>query len=505
MIGSEEPRIYTPPLRELTPETSLGFAVIEFAEEVLDMEVLPWQRWLLIHALELTEDGLFRFRVVLVLVARQNGKTFLAVILSLFFMYVLQVPLTLGTAQSVELSEETWDDALTTAEGIPELQAEIIHVSRSNGAKAFELRDGQKYKIAAATRKGGRGKASNLVLMDEMREQTNWDAWGAISKTTMARPDALIWCMSNAGDAHSVVLRHLRMQAHVALGDPDGIAEEILESLGDEDEDIQDDTLGLFEWSADPELDTADERAWCQANPSLGYGFLTERALKSAHSTDPEPVFRTECLCQWVEAVTVSPFPDGMWESGIDETSEIAQDSELYFGMDISQDRTKTAIAVCGKRSDGLWHIEVTGYRTGFGWAVDWLKKHPGTKVSLQARGAPISSYIADLEALETIEVVPCGGRDLGGYCGRFYDAVCAETTEATHVLHRSQPILDHAALIAQKRNLGDASWAWDRGRSNGDISPLVAATMAFGLATGGQTEETRKPSAYDARGIMFV
>lgn len=55
--GYAEPRIWTKPLRELTPETSLGFEVIDYAREVLHVELRPWQKWLLIHALELNEDG----------------------------------------------------------------------------------------------------------------------------------------------------------------------------------------------------------------------------------------------------------------------------------------------------------------------------------------------------------------------------------------------------------------------------------------------------------------
>ena len=56
-IGSEQPRIFTPPLRKLTPKTTLGFAAIEFAEDVCSVELYPWQKWLLIHALELLPDG----------------------------------------------------------------------------------------------------------------------------------------------------------------------------------------------------------------------------------------------------------------------------------------------------------------------------------------------------------------------------------------------------------------------------------------------------------------
>ena len=82
LFGRTEPRLWTRPLRELTPETSLGFEVIRFALRVLGVELRPWQQWLLIHALELLEDGSYRFQRVVVLVARQNGKTLLAAVVA---------------------------------------------------------------------------------------------------------------------------------------------------------------------------------------------------------------------------------------------------------------------------------------------------------------------------------------------------------------------------------------------------------------------------------------
>ena len=87
MKGIVEPRIYTPPLRELTPETSLGFLFIEFCDS-LGQPLLPWQKWLSIHALEFIgtfpEDWSFRFRYIIVLVSRQNGKTYWFKLLGLF-------------------------------------------------------------------------------------------------------------------------------------------------------------------------------------------------------------------------------------------------------------------------------------------------------------------------------------------------------------------------------------------------------------------------------------
>lgn len=511
MKGSTEPRIFTEPKRELTPSTSLGFAFCEFCDAVLDIGLLPWQEWLAVHALELTEDGNFRFRTVAVLVGRQNGKSLFGKALALFFMYVLRAQMVLGTAQSLETAEEVWDGAVDLAESIDELRAEIQAVSRRNGGKALKLEGGETYKIAAATRSGARGKACDLVLMDELREQTNWDAWGAIAATVTARPNALIWCMSNAGDAQSVVLRHLRMQAHAALGDPDGIVAATDGLAFEPDEDINQDDIAIFEWSAPPGCSVTDIEALAMANPSLGYGFLTERALLAQIRTDPEAVARTEHLCQWVEAVVVPPFPEGAWDGGRDDGSTIPMDEEITYGMDVDMERRKTTIAACGKNEDGLYHIEVVARRPGTSWARDWLSTRAPLKVAMQGRGAPVSTEIETLETIEGVTVVKCEGSDLGAWAGRFYDAVAASApdtdSDAAPLVHITQPVLDKCAMTAQKKRIGDGAFIWDRRASRDDISPLVACSMAYGAATAQPKASNIHESAYamEGRGLLVI
>ena len=208
-FGSKVPRIFTPPLRELTDETSLGFAAIEFAEDVCGIGLFPWQKWLLVHALELAPeltvstmdqrgklDPIFRFRKIVVLVARQNGKSTLSQVLSLFFLYVLGTDLVLGTAQDLDTAEEVWDGALDIIDETPELAALADKPIRVNGKKTIRLLTGERYKVKAANRKAGRGLSGDLILLDELREHQSWDAWGAITKTTMARPAAMIWALS---------------------------------------------------------------------------------------------------------------------------------------------------------------------------------------------------------------------------------------------------------------------------------------------------------------------
>ena len=509
--GKTEPRIYTPPLRELTPDTTLGYEAAAFAEDVLRLELIPWQRWLLIHALETidTPDGWrFRFKNVQILIGRQNGKTTLGAILSLYFLYCLRTGLVIGTAQDLEQAEDTWSMCVEIAQAYPELADQISHVWHTNGSKRLQLTGGRDYRVRASTRKAGRGKSADLVLLDELREHQSWEAWSALSKTGIAKKNALLWCMSNAGDGTSVVLRHFRLRAHALLGDPDGIVAALAESEPlDEDTGLEDTALGIFEWSAPPDLPKTSREAWRQANPSLGYT-IEERTIKAACSDDPDEVFKTECLCQWVTATVAPPFPVGSWEAGTDPQSYIAPDAALWFGVDVSDDRGKASVAVCGLRPDGAYHVELIEYRSGVGWLQGWFasraEKYRGMKVALQGRGAPVTAMSEIIAAIDGVEVIPCQGADVTGWCGRFWDGVAANNggSDVQPIKHRPQPALDLAANVASTRPLGDGAWAWDRRKSLEDISPLVAATMAFGAATA--VHQVRK-SAYDDGADLLI
>lgn len=488
LLGNEVPRVFTPPLRELTPETSLGFALIEFAM-MIGIPLLPWQQWLAIHMLELREDNNFRFRTVVLLVARQNGKSTFAQVLALFFMYVKEVPLVLSTAQNLDVAEEVWQGGIEMAQSSPELAPFISRVALVNGKKSLDLTTGSRWKVQAANRRGGRGLSGDLVLLDELREHQSWDAWAAISKTTMARDNAIVFALSNAGDISSVVLRHLRMQAHKALGDPDNLwvdpttGEMIVDDIIDLDDDLlvpEDDSLGIFEWSAEPGKDRRDRTGWQQANPSLGHT-ITERAIISAMS-DPEWTFRTEVLCQWFDGATSGPFPSGSWTNTTDPESALAPGTRVVYCIDVSWDRTMTRIAVAGFRPDGLVHVEVVASRPGLDWVIPWLESpdraFKPAGVVWQATGAPVSSLTDDLEKSD-LPLIKWGSSDLGRATGMFYDMIRADIPG---VYHRPQPALDIAASTAATKPSGD-SWLWDRSKSPTDISPLVSITgAAWGL-----------------------
>lgn len=530
--GRETPRLWTKPLRELTPETSLGFEVIEFAELILRVYLYPWQKWLLIHALELNEDGSYRFRRVIVLVARQNGKSLIAAVLAAWWLFVDsdrrpdRIPPVkfriLGTAQNLDTARDVWvtvrqwcDPTVDPDEDAtvrPSLQRVVRKVYDVNGKEEIVLKSGIKYLIRAASRKSGRGKSSPRVLMDELREQLDWSAWDSISQTTKAMFSPQLWGFSNAGDARSVVLNHQRTVALPLIEDWDTYVESGIQTV-EEFANGRDLTLGWFEWSAPDECPLDDIDGILQANPSIGFGEITLESVLADAKGMPEASFRTEVLCQWVTALTI-PYMDGeAWAQVADapevddrgrivyEGSTIAAGSRRVLGVDVSGDRKMTYIGVAGQRTDELAHVEVIAQRPGMMWVVPYLEqvraKTGINEVALQGRGCAAADLIEPLKkaGFTVHEIV---GTPMLNSAGRLHDGVRDGT-----VRHRNQPVLNMAAANGTTRNLSGMP-VWDREKAPVDVAPIVAVTMALYALLAIEGEEPTE-SAYEDHDLLVV
>lgn len=531
-VGSTEPRLWSRPLRELTPATSLGFEVIEFARDVLGVELYPWQRWLLIHALELLEDGTYRFRRVVVLVARQNGKSLLASVLAAWWLFVdsdrrpdMVPPIKfkiVGTAQNLDIARGPWagvkawcdpkpDAGADDPDVIAGLQAATQHVYDANGKEAIVLRSKAHYEVRAA--KQARGKPAARVLMDELREQHSWDAWNAVSQTTKAVWSGQLWGISNAGEARSVVLMAQREAALASIAEWDQYVESGLKSAEEfaNDHDV---SIGLFEWSAPDGCAKDDVDGILRANPSIGYGVVTVAMCLSDARSMPEGSYRTEVLCQWVTALVVPDLDQDGWAACADapevdaagivtrEGSRVAPTSPLVVGVDTSSDRSMSYVGVAGDAVSGRIHVEVVAMRAGMLWVVPYVVElcaAQGTQfVALQARGCAAADFVEPLRQAG-LTVIEVSGTALGSSCGRMRDRV-----RDRQVGHRSQPILDVAAGGAVTKRLGEVS-VWDRDASGVDIAPLVAVSNAlYGLENLPEVED-EAPSAYESRGLLIV
>ncbi|WEV68726.1 terminase [Bifidobacterium sp. ESL0775] len=521
VFGTTEPRIWTKPLRKLTRKTSLGFEVIDYATEILGIELRPWQKWLLVHALELNPDGSYRYRIVIVLVARQNGKTLLASVLADWWLHVdsarhpdMVPPLKfkiLGTAQNLDIAREPYEqvklwcnpepDNDAEAElAIPSLQAATLKVSKTNGKESIRARNLAHYEIRSAA--NARGKPAARVLMDELREQHTWVAWNAIKPTTTSFWSGQLWGISNAGDGSSVVLKQQREVALKQVSDWEKNVESGLQTPTRYAKNHDIDTA-IFEWSASDGCALDDEDGILQANPSIGYNGATVRSIASQAAGMTEAGYRTEVLCQWVTADVDTYLDPKKWAKGNDPTSKIADGQRIVLGIDTTMDGSVTWIAAAGLREDGYPHVEIVTRRDGMMWVPKLAQQIRDTtganEIAIQGRGCRALDLIDPLSELG-FQIDAIEGPKLGASTGQFRDRVREE-----HLKHLPQPAIDEAVSGAVARKLGDVD-IWDRKGSMMDISGLIAETYAlYGLEMFEPKQQQATASAYTEHDLMIL
>lgn len=520
VLGCTEPRVYTKPLDshvnpltgELLADFTDGPAAIAFAEDILGIALYPWQTWFLNHALELDETNtLYRFRIVITMVARQNGKTTVENILALWHLYSLESGLVIGTAQSLDRSEEAWKDCLALAELQDDLN-EMIEERNFGHPKYFNLDNGCEYRVSAASRRGGRGFSGDLILLDELREHHNWESWASVTNTMNARPFAQAFAFSNAGDAMGVVLRYQRALAHKELGWPDGDDEaEILGTDSDafagvDEADLPDGwdelTTALFEWSAPPNARRSDIYAIAQANPAMnrpgsnGQMRVTSRNLIGALRGTPPLEFDMEVLCRFVPGQDGGPFPEGSWDRTSFADATPGEDAEIVVCVEVSDRREATFIARCGRYDrEGSYpeggspvpmvkDIAVVGISQdlpGVDWVVQHLLDTRDTYRGIVVRSEGGSPNLNLLELLRNaklpngddamLPIIEWSGPDIQAAHADVADRLQQKRIE--HLPHRG---MDMAAASAVQLLAPGGGWRIDIRRSPTDTAALYAA-----------------------------
>lgn len=483
VYGRTEPRLWTPPLRELTPETSYGFEVADFADEILGHPLDAWQQWIVIHAGELLPDGRPRFRKLLVLVSRQNGKTELLVILTLFWLFVDRVELVLGTSTKLDYAAESWKKACRLARRVRDLDAEIPAnggIRKANGeqvlwrADAVEeiLDEGSRYKIAASNAEGGRSLTIDRLVLDELRQHHDYSAWDAAVPATNAVRNAQVWGISNAGSDKSVVLNDLRDVALKFIDTGEG-----------------DPRLGLFEYSAPDGSSPLDLDALAQANPNLGYRIDPDALLgdaKTAMEKGGEKLagFKTENMCMRVRIMD-SAIDGEKWAACLDPGDMSNLRSRIALCLDLAPDGSHASLVAAAVLADGRVRVETVGDWTN---TATLRRELPGLveKVKPQVFGwfpsGPAAALAADLAENRAAGWPPRGVKtedirqDVPAVCMGLHEQV-----ESGQIAHSDDPMLNAHVTGAEKLRQGDA-WRFTR-RGAGHCDGAYATAGAVHLA----------------------
>jgi hypothetical protein len=493
--GSTVPRLYTPPLVigppgpcgcgcALTPDTSEGFDVIEAATDVFGRPPDPWQRWLYIHAMELLPDGRPRFRKVLVLVARQNGKTEALVILSAYWLFVAMVPLVLGTSTQIVYAKESWLKLVKLVEGCDALDrdhAERWTRQQNNEQECWTAPEGEparssRYKIAASNEEGGRSLTVHRLILDELRQHHSYAAWGAAVPAGNAVRDFQVWALSNAGDARSVVLNGLRAACVSYIETGEG-----------------EDRAGLFEWSAPDSADPQDVTALAAANPNLGYRLdtatlLSDAAAAVAAGGEQLTMFKTEAMCVNVPAVDPAIDP-GKWLACLDPGTLAAVRDRVALCVDVAPDEQHATLAAAALLDDGRVRVELVKAWSGIACTDALRLALPGVVAKVRPRAlgwfpnGPAAALAADLSTRRARRGWPPAGVTVDEIQGDV-TAVCMglnEQVTAVRLAHSADPLLDAQAGGAERLPYR-GGWVFSR-RDGAHVDALYAAAGAVHLA----------------------
>lgn len=459
----------------LTEETSYGPDVDWFATNVLGTPLDPWERYACIHGGELLPDGRPRFRKLLIIVARQQGKTYLCKVLTLFWMFVERWPLTLGTSTNLGYAKEFWQEAVALAESCPDLASELgpNAVRKAAGEECLTNLHGSRFKIAASNRKGGRSLSIDRLVLDELREHDDWSAWGAAYNAMSARPYGQCIAITNMGDETSVVLDSLRDDALAFIEDGEG-----------------DGRTGLLEWSAPEGSDPEDPAALAMSNPNLGrrtsLGDLLSDARRAKRNGGEElATFLTEILC--IRVKQKKPAIDaGSWLRCLGPKPVRNAKSRVALCLDVAPSMRHATLYAAYVLEDGRTQVDFVKEWTGVDLTARVRRDLPSTLklVKPQTLGwlptGPAAALAADLAARPgwppagvTVQEVK---GELASVCMGFEAVVSSGT-----IVHCGDPLLDSQIAAAQRLAKGD-TWVFSR-KGEGDCDALYAAAAAVHLA----------------------
>ncbi|PWW50259.1 terminase large subunit [Actinokineospora spheciospongiae] len=463
---------------------------MRFAVQVLGVPLDPWQRWLVIHGGELLPDGRPRFRKILVLVARQNGKTHVLVVLSLFWMFVERRPLILGTSTNLDYAKESWQKAVDLVELTPDLWEKCDprkYKRETNGEQTLTIRprprESVRYKIAASNRRGGRSLTVHRLILDELREHASWSAWNAAYNAMTAVEDAQAWAITNQGDDSAVVLDSLRGSALTFI------------ETGEGDED-----LGLFEWSSPEGSDPTDVVALAMANPNLNRRFregpmLSDARRVKAKGGEELAGFLTESMCRkvpnldpaidtvaWRASSRPGPMPPGARVALVFDVSIDSQHAVLVAGAMVPDEE--------GEEPDRV-RVEVVEQWSGRGCLLAARKALPG----LVARVRPaVFGWFPDGPAAVMLAALSQRQRDRGpawppkgvevDEIRKDVAAVCmglADVVDSGQLLHSDDPLLNVQVEGAEKLHQGD-KWRFTR-RGVGHVNGTYGVAGVVHLA----------------------
>ena len=420
----------------------------------------------------------FRYRTIVVVVSRQNGKTTLANVRMLFGL--LRGEQIGFTQQDRQKGREKFLDFADYVEDA--LKGAVI--KKRLGEESIRYGKGR-VRLLTPDRTGARGPTLDTCVVDEAA-YISAAFMAAIRPTMSTREDAQIWMLSSAGDAQSTELARARATGRAQLKNPEG-------------------STALLEFGVERDCDYSDEANWRRAVPTLGLrGGARFEALRDDYTNMDKFDFAREYLGVWSEDSLDKPIAADSWADA--QLPDLDGLHSIVCAIDAAPDSSCAAIAIAGLLPDGKPAAALATFDDG----DDWLEERLGrlwerwAPTRLIVDGRNPAARMRPLWQNRGYEVRINGASATAASCAEF-----ASLLTQRQVKVANDENLTAAALTASRRSVAEG-WAFDRRGQGPPIAPLMAVALAVGnhrsepIGSGASfTPTPTEPSPYTAEAIL--
>ena len=495
--GVQQARICSVPVYS----QSAGIEAIQ-AYELTGQRLDEWQKQDLIDACGEREDHRWAAFEVAWIKPRQNGKDENVLALELAGLFVWGERLIGHSAHLFDTAIEHLERLVQLIENTPEFLRKVRLTrgnvaNRSHGSEGITLKSGARIRFRARTKSGSfRGFTGDRMIFNEAMDLPD-ELVGSIMPVLSARstraPGPQVVYAGSAVDQETMpnglVLTRLReagiagTNGRLAFSEHSASVRDWLVARGLRFDANRPEILQMPpEFLADPEV-------WAQANPALGVRISHEHVLTELNSPSMTPrQFAIERLGvgDWpsTSAEADRVIGSAAWGACAERDQRNRITSRPVFAVDSSPDQGRASIAVGGKRADSLLQAAVYRCEDGTDWVVpacvELKKAHPGSRFLLDGTGSAVA--LEDPMRKAHLRVKVLSAAEYGQACMQWYAAVTGIQPDGQGSVPRfrypfPQPELD-AALAVARKSVGEG-WKWVRRTSTGDITPLVAVTLA--------------------------
>ena len=242
------------------------------------------------------------------------------------------------------------------------------------------------------------------------------------------------------------------------------------------------------------EADIESPGTWAEHHPGLLAGMTDTAHLAAQLRLLGRDRFGREYGNRWAAAATANdnPLTDELWRAAALPATTAPPEHPAAIAFDAAAD-TRSATIVAAGPAGGRTIAAIADHAPGADWLpariIELHRRHPRAVIAGDP-GGPAAGAVA---ALRT------AGVPLSLFTGNHRPAGCAgllTACQAGTLGVLPHPALDAARTAAARRPTEGGGWIWSRRRSEADIAPLTALTMAVQAA---DRPAAPKPRAYAA------